>query len=381
MAQSGQFSGEVPCVMPKRPTTYILVNPGHGYEPSRLGIQLGLGLLPLVRADALLVPAVFTGLRSLVNDDFPQDASRIKISLRLGAIYRDALLDISSYRRHLQLIIDSRDSLERQVRSEVERFEKRNRASIALEVITGSRIVATEGRPIIFAFQGLLSTILRKASSHRQFAADRDRMSRVADLMARVEERYSACFIPHDSPFLDPDLLIHLHQPPVDTPPLRRFTRTPKRFSIARPSTFLMISGTGRGAQAPRVAAAIGLPYVANRLARRGSGFAPLEVFGPNVLAVVTRGGSGTHWLCRHAVKPQVFLPFEPDDDPEIYFNTLHYSHIGVGVRYSRAPIPLSALHRCRQHIAELNAKVLPTYHTLDGIRYILKLVPRLRVL
>lgn len=349
----------------------IFVNPAHGYEPLRLGIDVALELLEAVGAQHVLVPDCLPGARRLAREDFSMSYSKIIFDRALGDLYRESLLDISSYHRHLQMLLASRDMIEQNVAAGLRDWEEQNNSRVALEVITGSRIIATLGVPTLFIFQGLLSTILSRAMSHPMFNHDHNAMVAVARMMRSVESKYSLCMLPDDSPFINTVFLDHIATAPIRIPPPRRVRASLPEFTIQQPSAFIMLSGTGRGSSGREVAAKLDLPAVPSGLSDDPSGKNPVEVFGPNVEAVVTRGGSGTHWLCRQAGKPQVFTPFQVDDDPEIFFNVRHYVQIGAGISFGTGAVQRGQLQECTNRILALNDDTISTFGTLDGIRWI----------
>jgi len=362
----------------------ILVNPGYGYEPTRLGIEISLQMLSTLQAEAVLVPELNDRFIKLVNKEFP--AQPIILSKKLGSFYKADLNDISSYLKHLHKLLRDRFRLEKAIRNALKeglsgktqqgKHVQIQANQIVFEIITGSRILATDA-PNLFAFQGLLTSILSRACSKSKLFKGRDRevAMKVHDSMLSVESKYNWVFIPSTSPFLNNNHFDHLFRTPITTPPLRKLRQHPlKTFSIEDPSIFVMVSGTGRTSNIDDIAKSLDFPYVISELGdirtfRRK--IDPEEIFGPSVVAVLTRGGAGTHWLCQHARKPQIFLPFQHDDDPEIFFNLQRFVELGVGIIFDNTPLSWEKVNSCSKSICDLNSEAINRFQTLDGIEFI----------
>ncbi len=355
----------------------ILINPGHGYEPTRLGIQIALKLLPAINADGIILPDVTKRVDALLFSEFSGSKHLVEINSELSDIYKQGLTNITSYSDHLEYLKIHRDKTERMAQLCIKDLGRRFKFEIVLEIITGSRIVVTKNVPIVFAFEGLLSSILEVAEQEG-IIANTATVRSVIESMKLVEENYTYTFIPDSSPFVKKKLFTHLKSSPILTPPLRTQAIDHPEYLLDKPSLFVMMSGTGRGSKALDIAKSLKLPFVSNKFSDNLTGFDTKEIFGPNVLGVITRGGSGTQWICQLAEKPQIFTPFEPDDDPEIYFNIEHYCNLGVGVRSDHEQLNFDLISSCVPSIRQLNDDTLAQFGTLDGINFLVSRVKQL---
>lgn len=355
----------------------ILVNPGHGYEPTRLGIQIALKLLPAIKADGIILPDVTDRVDSMLHSEFAGSEHLVEINSELSDIYKKGLTDITSYSDHIQFLSEYKDKLEGLAQLCIKDLRKHFNVEIVLEIITGSRIVVTEIAPVIYVFEGLLSSILEMAKNEG-IIGDTTTVRSVIESMKLAEENYTYTFIPDSSPFVDNKFFSHLKSSPILTPPLRTIDVSRPKYLLDKPSLFVMMSGTGRGSKAVEMAKSLKLPFVSNKFTDRFTGFDPKEIFGPNVLGVITRGGAGTQWICQLAEKPQIFIPFESDDDPEIYFNIEHYCNLGVGVRSDHEDLNLDLISSCIPSIRKLNDATFVRYGTLDGIDFLTSRVKHL---
>jgi hypothetical protein len=81
------------------------------------------------------------------------------------------------------------------------------------------------------------------------------------------------------------------------------------------------------------------------------------------------RAGWGSLWLSMFRGTPVLVPPYDPTDDPEIYFNNQALSRLGFGVVYQGQPLGeiLAATGACRERAAQLCQQILARWGTLNG--------------
>src|SRR5206468_418248 len=85
--------------------------------------------------------------------------------------------------------------------------------------------------------------------------------------------------------------------------------------------------------------------------------------------------GWGTGWQALQLEKPWLVTPYQPGDDPEIYFNNMTIEALKLGRVIGSEGVKAGELNRMAQDISpglkSLNGAIRKKFGTTDGIKYI----------
>lgn len=101
----------------------------------------------------------------------------------------------------------------------------------------------------------------------------------------------------------------------------------------------------------------------------------PHVVPNPKIKLQFARSGWGSIWLSQLSGTPFVAPSFDPDDDPEIYFNNTCIGKLGLGIVYRGQPLReiLDAAEKLKPGITRRNQEIERKFGTLDGNQYAAK--------
>ena len=117
-----------------------------------------------------------------------------------------------------------------------------------------------------------------------------------------------------------------------------------------------------------------GLKIYTNKPDKLGSGEKrmPGVLVDENILFHFARTGWGSAWLSILSETPLITMPYEKNDDPEIYFNNKILSSLGICKIYNSEPINelMDFRKSAIEKIKLLKEELLSKYETLDGVGY-----------
>lgn len=96
----------------------------------------------------------------------------------------------------------------------------------------------------------------------------------------------------------------------------------------------------------------------------------PAYIGHPSIRLHIARAGWSSVWLSLLTSTPFLAVPFDPDDDPEIYFNNLCIEKLGIGTVFrgqSLETLLLSAAQE-RKNMAQERENLLKKFQTLNGL-------------
>ena len=91
-----------------------------------------------------------------------------------------------------------------------------------------------------------------------------------------------------------------------------------------------------------------------------------------NICLHFARAGWGSIWYSQFTGVPLVVPKYDPQDDPEIYFNNICVAELGLGVIHNGQPLSelLELTDTYKAATARENARIKATYSTMNGVAY-----------
>ncbi|MDP6388117.1 MAG: hypothetical protein QGG63_02495, partial [Candidatus Pacebacteria bacterium] len=99
----------------------------------------------------------------------------------------------------------------------------------------------------------------------------------------------------------------------------------------------------------------------------------PIDVIShKNILMHFARVGWGSAWLSFNTETPLIALPYDSNDEPEVYFNNLSIEKLGIGKIYNGQRIDelLEFGNKYKKTVKTIKADLIKKYGTLNGVEY-----------
>jgi hypothetical protein len=359
----------------------IIVNVAHGNEPYILGVALAKKVAELGGQELdIVVPYLYPGRQeTILREDFGDDGN-IFLDEELGKIMKPMMFRDQNFSGHLGDLLEHNETAQSQAQARINgRFssvsltgqeQEFSRDDIVMEISAGSTI-RFGIEPNFFAFCFYHSDIWRATLDAGGMGFDRDKLRKSSDMLQRIEEGYTNAFITEPNTFSGIEFVA---KSAVPVPPFKQ--RTPDSTEL-EPSIYLMLSGTGSVIDDLLVQAeGLGLrvyysPFVSSSVKNEKYVAMPTDVLGnDNVRAVFHRGGFGTSWKALANRRPQLLLPYQPNDDPEIAFDIATYEALGIGIEYTGQPGAIKQALQLGPRIENFMEGIMNRFGTEDGLTY-----------
>jgi hypothetical protein len=364
---------------------YIVTNFAYGYGPFLRTTDLALRINELARTKGketmgIIVPWVYgERQKQIMRDEYGAESEHIYLDRDLGEILKKVFYADQSYEEALAAWVNSYESASSDAHAHlsgdltVETLGGKSMTipgqNIRLEVARAPRL-SYNVAPAYGATFGHISEILKAtlANGVDKIAANRDLVTRAIPLAEKLEGTQKMIGLAHPGTFsYRPEripLPNEIRIPP--TLPAPRLDQTPMA-----PGIYVTITGIPGLERLYSEAQQLGLTIYCNDPERLpGSIKATPDVIGNEAIKLhIARSGWGSVWNSQFAGKPVVVPPFDPHDDPEIYFNNLCVEKLGLGVVYKGEPLSelLQKAEALTPKIRHINSKILSEFGTFDG--------------
>lgn len=333
----------------------IICNPGFGNAPYLQAIAVALEVQKHANPDAtIVVPHIYGEKQKRIIDEEFGDTDTIILDEQLGNIYKDILYSGLPYANYLTQWLASVDQASLAANTYIAKTYTNPIMEIArapqLELNLPNKFCS------LFARQ---SDILQKAGAINGITIDEKLLQSCITRFLALEESYQARFITQPGSFAAQES----NDTPIP-PTISELTRTQE---IEIPAIYITVSGIPELHLAPNWS----LPMYTNDPARiPGATFATPHILGSNNIVLhFARAGWGSIWRSLLSETPIVVPTWDPQDDPEIYFNIKRITELGIGIEYrgqSEQELLMQA-ETCKTAIRQYKASLMDQFGTIDG--------------
>ena len=214
-----------------------------------------------------------------------------------------------------------------------------------------------------------VSEIHERSLALSEFSSDPKLRSSVIPLLTEIEKQHRLHFIADPGTFTPTTLARGaIHTPPNAAPP--QFAP----LDSDDPGIYVTMTGIPGLERLFQESQQTGLKIYSNKSARIPNSIRALPhvLRSPQIKLHFARAGWGSIWYSLFTGVPLITPPFDPSDDPEIYFNQLCIQELGIGMVYRGQSLPeLLAYREPYQNSAVRETqRLLSTYGTLNGVEY-----------
>ena len=377
---------------------YIITNFAYGTGPYLRTVELALAIneyLEILGKErfGIIVPWVYgVKQKRIMQEEFGSQVrehpNEIFLDLSLGRILKEFFYGNNTYQKALNGWANGFSGFSSRAQASL-------KGSMLVETFSGRRF-SVHGRDIAFeigraprvdfgirpAFDitfSYISEILEKtlSVSTKVIHLDRKLVKRSIPLIKQIEASRTQIFLAYPSTFSFLTGRKKRHSletiiPPTIHPPVLNYD------SIDA-GLYITVTGIPGLERLYNEARKLGLKLYSNdpRSIPGSKKLLPHVVPNPKVKFQFARSGWGSIWLSQLAGTPFVAPDFDPQDDPEIYFNNLCIEKLGLGIIYRGQPLAeiLDQAEALRIRIQLFNQELFYRFGTFDGNHYAAKLI------
>ncbi len=371
---------------------YIVVNFSYGYGPFLITTKLALAVNRILEKRTgkrlgIIVPLVYGEKQKLImkeefGDILQKYPDEIVLDKNLGKYLEDIFYGEKKYEESLVYYLKNHQAINSQVNSyfnnglETETFAGRKikikKDQIAFAITRAPRLDFGI-RPAYYVSFAYISEILENAKKEKGIDTDKLLFKKLIPIYAQIENNHDLHFIAEPATFFYKKNRIKRFNDEILTPPC---TVLPKSADCqpVKKGIYVTITGVSCLEKLFNQARKIKLHLYTNKpKAITGSEKAlPKIISCSEILLHFARSGWGSIWLSLFFETPFITLPYDPKDDPEIYFNNLCLKKIGLGKIYNEQPLKelLKYKKEYRESVKKIKKFLITKYGTLDGIEY-----------
>ena len=373
---------------------YIILNFTHGNAPYLRTTELALAVNDLLEEAGfnrlgIIVPWVYkTRQISIMKDNFgkviKKKRGEILLDKNIGEYFNSVFYGEETFEKSLENLIEKHKDVNKKIEDYFSEGLKTedffgnevvvNREDIIME-INRCPVVSFGIKPSYYTSFAYMSEILENSLGKTDIINIQENLLRKsADYYFELEKKQDLRFI------AEPGTFYYLnkkekHKSQFYTPPnTRQIPRTPF-FSFFRKGIYVNVTGiVGFNKHLFEETNSFGLKIYTNKpgLIFSGKKAKPDVISSKNIVFHYARAGWGSIWLSYFTKTPFIAMPYNPDDDPEIYFNNICIEKIGLGKIYTGQPIGelLKFAEEYKNNVELINNQLLNKYGTLDGVGY-----------
>lgn len=287
-----------------------------------------------------------------------------------GRLLSPLLYAHETYGAYLERWLQSVDTVERSIATYLRTTYG---TSIDLALHRAPRLRLGTGAPAYLVSFASTAEILLRAQQEKDIPIDATLLQRCSMKLQRVEEISRLHFLSTPGTFTWNQERTSFLPHEVATPPTMRPHRPPT--DAIDEGVYVTVTGIPGLERLYESARSMGLRIYTNDPSTiTGSTHLPPAYIGhPSIRLHIARAGWSSVWLSLLTSTPFLAVPFDPDDDPEIYFNNLCVEKLGIGTVFRGQPLEtllLSAAQE-RKNMARERENLLKKFQTLDGLHFV----------
>lgn len=379
----------------------------HGNGPYSRTVDLGLAINNILKEKkedplSIIVPLVYGDRqKNIMLEDFgdiiKNNPNLILFDETYGEILNKLFFKTGHYKENLELLLEKQPELEEQLNNHLSgKFKVKNfggdeievyRDDIAFEISHNPR-VATHFAKSYYTTIAFFSEILRKAAKESSLidgpnAFDKKLLLEVAEKIAdKIENDKKMHFMPEPFVFsydsnrkrLRGEIFTppFIHLQPVNTEDIKEGMYVMVTGIDGLMDLFKGVKDFGQELYCP--------PFVNIEGVGPENKKHPNFVFNRNIDYQFARTGWSTVWWSLMSKTPLIAPKYTKGDDPEIYFNELSVSQLGLAVIFDSSRIPRETLQDAnflRPNLENVNELLNQNYGKVDGMDYTADIIVR----
>ena len=320
----------------------------------------------------IIVPLVYgERQKQAMKEEFGEN-EEIILDLKLGAILRKIFYGDNTYRKALQNWVLNYKKASRDAR---DHLLKAYGSEIAVELSRSPRI-RYDVAPAYFTSFATIAEILEHSISEPDIDIDEKLLRNGVKVAHWVEKSYKIHALAHPATFSflekrSPRYPTEVVTPPI-APPLK------ENSDLIYPGLFVTITGIPGLERLYADAKRLGYKLYSNisEAVPESIQALPHIISNKNILFQFARSGWSSIWISMIAGTPLVVPDFDPEDDPEIYFNNRTVEELQLGMIYRGQGLEtiLKEAPRIKASYERMRKEIMDRWGTLDGNRYCAKL-------
>ena len=342
----------------KQETPVILCNPGFGNGPYLRAAELALAVAAGIgKPFRIVIPLLYgASQKRILEEEFGTNGAFI-LDEELGRIIRSLAFEGKSYGDYLKRWLLDADRAGEKARA----YIREHYPQVAME-IARSPLLHFNVAPGYCALFGYQSDILRQSALQDAVTVDRDVLRECSEKFLKMESGFTKRFITVPGTFEE------LHETDTPVPPIIALRKN--TVDVPTPSIYVTTSGIAGLSSLAATAGRLGLPVYSNHPEKiPGSRFAPPWIIAhDNIVLHVARAGWGSVWLSLLTETPLLTPAYDPQDDPEIFFNNRRIEELSLGAVDRGQSV--EQLQQLQPGIATYKKALQDRFGTLDGAAY-----------
>lgn len=373
---------------------YIILNFTHGNGPFLRTMELALAVNNLfekkgLRRFGIIIPWVYrTRQKTILQENFKKDIKKypgeILLDRRLGE-YLESIFygGEKTYEESLKHFLENYKNTDDKIKNYLsgnlltENFYGNkilvNKNDIAME-INRCPIISFGITPSYYTSFAYMSEIFERSLGESAININKDVLRKLIPHYLELERKQTMRFMAEPATFSYLEERPKRYDGETYTPPNANQSLS-HRYFFVRKGVYVTVTGiTGINKRLFKELHKVGLKIYTNKpgpipFSKKAR---PTIVFHKNILLHFARIGWGSAWLSWSTGTPLIALPYDPKDDPEVYFNNICIEKIGLGKIYTGQPIEelLKFRDDYKENVKLINNKLLEKYGTLNGVEY-----------
>ena len=308
----------------------------------------------------------------------------ILLDVGLGKILEKVFYDgRSSFGRYLQQWVEDFDS----VCLEAKKYLS---GKLDCETLSGKKFLI-DGRDIILEINrsprllygvapsyssnfALVSEIMERSLEIKDFAIQPDTLKSASEVFKKIEASQKIHAISYPGTFSEEKNRKEKYSNIIETPPIMKIQNPKIKNQKLMNGIFVTASGIPGLEKLYAQAAELGVKIYTNNsdAVLGGEKALPEIIFNPEIKLHFARSGWGSVWLSMFAECPLIMPEFDPNDDPEIYFNNQVIEKLGIGAIYRGQTLEelMALTSKVKAAQKRLKEEITRRWGTLDGNAY-----------
>lgn len=373
---------------------YIILNFTHGNGPFLRTLELALAINKLLERRGagrlgIVIPWVYgSRQKTILQENFNKDIRKYPGEILLDKYLGECLESIfyggeKTYEESLKHLFENHKKIE-------DRVDHYFSNGLLAEDFYGNKIQVDKNdivmevnrcpivnfgiTPSYYTSFAYMSEILERSIGESAIKIDKEVLRKLIPYYYELEKKQTLRFIAEPATFAYLGKSAKRHNTEIYTPPNSNQSLYRWHFFV-RKGVYVTVTGiTGVNKRLFGELNRVGLRIYTNKpgqipLSKKAD---PTIIAHKNIIMHFARVGWGSAWLSWLTETPLVALPYDPKDDPEVYFNNICIEKMGLGKIYTGQSIEelLEFRNDYERNLKSIKNKLLEKYGTLNGVEY-----------
>jgi len=370
---------------------YIILNFAYGYGPFLRATELASAVNDVLEVKTgnrfgIIIPWIYGDaqkkiMKQAYRTHLESHPDELLLDETLGKYLNSIFYGASTYEESLKHFLNNGTAVQNEIHKYISdglhavtfNGKKINirKKDIAFEINRNPRITIPIEKSYYTNF-AYASEILERAIDEPDIAVDKKMIEQAIPKFKEIENNNSLYFIFEPSTFTHNDYADMVGYKIENTlPPLERGIAEDIDLEITERGIYVTVSGISQVADHYQILHELDLPIYTNvpHLIPGSIEAPPSIISHKNIVLHISRSGWGSIWLSWRTQTPFIALPYDSNDDPEIFFNNRSIQKYGLGEILQRNTLPdIGAFtKRYRKNIEVINKNLMEKHNTLDG--------------